>query len=313
MTAGHHNIACLACGSSRLQFWAKAKDVEYHSVENEFSYYRCLDCHALSIDPVPDDRLAEIYPPTYYSFVGDTSSVLERIKQSLDRRMFRSLFRDLQKDQLSALDVGGGSGWLLTQAKYVEPRLKKTVVVDIDKTAEEAARAAGHAFFLGRIENFTSSCQFDLVLMLNLIEHVRNPVDVLSKIDDLLAPGGRILIKTPNYDSLDARIFRHHCWGGYHCPRHWVLFTPESFECAVRQAGLRVIKLELTQGAPFWSFSVLYWLAKRSLAEVSYERPMYRHLSMPFLLAFFAAFDFLRRPLMRTSQMFVVLGKDLAG
>jgi len=41
---------------------------------------------------------------------------------------------------------------------------------------------------------------------------VRDPVAVLQKMSGMLAPDGLILIKTPNYDSLDARIFRHRNW-----------------------------------------------------------------------------------------------------
>ena len=75
----------------------------------------------------------------------------------------------------------------------------------------------------------------------------------------------------------------------------------------VNLAGLRVEKLMLTQGAPFWATSVLSWAQTRGLACVSAERPMYRHPLFAPLLGVFAAFDYARRPFMRTSQMFVVL------
>jgi hypothetical protein len=123
----------------------------------------------------------------------------------------------------------------------------------------------------------------------------------------MLAPGGRILVKTPNYDSLDERIFRHCNWGGYHCPRHWVLFTPESFRAAADRAGVGIESLTLTQGAPFWTWSVLNMLKNMKLIDISAEKPAYRHPLAPFLTLGFAAFDFLRKPFMRTSQMFVVL------
>ena len=37
-------------------------------------------------------------------------------------------------------------------------------------------------------------------------------------------------MKTPNVEGLDAKLLRHRNWGGYHAPRHWVLFTPEGHE-----------------------------------------------------------------------------------
>src|SRR3712207_2936643 len=102
---------CLACGSLALEHWATARDVEYASVEESFRYMRCEACEALSIDPVPRGRLSEIYPPTYYSFAGSSGSPVEKVKEWLDRRMFAKLFAAIEGDSLSALDVGGGSGW----------------------------------------------------------------------------------------------------------------------------------------------------------------------------------------------------------
>ena len=298
---------CLACAGADVTHWASARDVEYASTADAFDYVRCEDCGALSIADVPRDRLGEIYPDTYYSFSGGTLSPVERVKQWLDRRMFKKLLRTLGGESLAALDVGGGNGWLLSQARAVEPRLTRTAVVDLDASAAAAAEAAGHDFHLGRIEDFQSNERFDLILLLNLIEHVEDPVAVLAQVRGLLAPGGRILVKTPNHDSLDARLFRHKSWGGYHCPRHWVIFTPESFTRAARAAGLGVERLALTQGAPFWAVSVLEALRRRDWVGIDRARPMCRHALFGPLLALFAGVDILRRPFGRTSQMFVQL------
>lgn len=300
-------MSCLACGSDDLTHWATARDVEYRSTPESFDYLRCRACDALSISPVPLGRLGEIYPDTYYSFAPGKLSVAERIKQALDRRTFRKLFAGIEGESLSALDVGGGAGWLLSQARAVEPRLTDTHVVDIDGSAEEAAHAAGHSFFRGRIEDFATTKRFDVILMLNLIEHVDDPVAVLAKVRGLLKPGGRVLVKTPNHDSLDARLFRHHSWGGLHAPRHWVVFTPESFRQAAGRAGLSVDRLGLTQGAPFWAVSTLEWLERRGLVTITRARPMCDHPLFGPLLAGFGALDLLRRPFGRTSQMFVEL------
>jgi SAM-dependent methyltransferase len=295
---------CLACGSTNVAFWANARDVEYHSTGDAFTYVRCADCGALSIVDVPSDRLAEIYPDTYYSFSEGRMSLAERVKQWLDRRMFRRLFAGMKGESLSALDVGGGTGWLLTQARAVEPRLKHTAVVEIDAKAREGAEKHGHAFHLSRVEEFRSDRKYDLILLLNLIEHVDDPVAVLASMKQLLAPGGKILAKTPNHDSLDARLFRNRSWGGYHCPRHWVIFTPESFAGAIERAGLKVDKIEFTQGAPFWAVSALEWLGRKGVVRIDRAHPMCSHPLFGPLLAGFAALDMARKPFARTSQMF---------
>jgi hypothetical protein len=41
-------------------------------------------------------------------------------------------------------------------------------------------------------------------------------------------------------------VLRHHDWGGYHAPRHWVLFAPETFRSVAERAGFVVDRLTLT-------------------------------------------------------------------
>lgn len=303
---------CLVCKSVAVKPWASASDVEYATSTKRFTYLNCADCGALSITPVPSDRLSEIYPSNYYSFAGTSRSVIERTKEWLDKRMFQRLLAEIEGNSLRGLDVGGGNGWLLSQARAVDPRLTETVVVDLDATAANSAESFGHEFVRSRIEDYRTEKQFDLILMLNLIEHVEDPVGVLRRMHELLAPGGVILVKTPNHASLDGRLFRHRNWGGYHCPRHWAIFTPDSFKLAVRKAGLTIRAIRMTQGAPFWAVSVLAALSDSGLVRIDRSRPMWKHPLFGPLLTIFAAFDLLRSPFSATSQMFAELTKPEA-
>lgn len=300
--------ACLACGSARSESWAVARDVEYHTTSDEFAYRECRECGVLFIDPVPDSRLSEIYPDNYYSYKPGPASAAASVKAWLDRRFFRSVLQQLEGSRLSVLDVGGGAGWELSRVRGADPRVTRTQIVDLDPGAERLALANGHGYFCGRVEDYTSRERFDLILLLNLIEHVRDPRAVLAKVQQLLAPGGAILIKTPNWRSLDARLFRNASWAGLHCPRHWVLFTRESLARMVEAVGLSVRSASYTQGAPFWAASTLAWLAARKLARVSRQQPVFDHPAYGILAASFAGFDFLRRPFAKTSQMFFVVG-----
>ena len=229
--------ACPICNGTNTTPHAVAEDVEYFTSAQKFSYDRCNDCAVLFVSPMLYDKLDEIYPKNYYSFVAAGSTgLVQKVKQALDRRMFRAVARQIPGEKLAALDIGGGSGWLLDAVKAVDPRVTTTQVVDIDPGAKAAAERAGHRYFLGPVEQFESEEKYDLILMLNLIEHVRRPDEVLAKARSLLTPDGLLLIKTPNYDALDARIFRHRSWGGYHAPRHFVLFDRHSF---ARDLGIR--------------------------------------------------------------------------
>ena len=298
---------CAACGGGALTPWARARDVEYKSVPDEFTFVRCSSCGSVSLETPPADRLETIYPKNYYSFGRAATGPVHRVKDWLDRRWFRSVTRALPGSVLSALDVGGGAGHQLNALRRAEPRFVRTVVVDLDREAEAAAIASGHEYVRARVEDAPLRGPFDLILLLNLIEHVADPGAVLRRARALLSPAGVVLVKTPNVDSLDARLFRHRNWGGLHCPRHWVLFTAASFTSAAERAGFRVRHWHYTQGAPFWTVSVLAWLDDLGVARITPQRPAWRHPLYAPLAAAFAAFDFIRRPVSSLSQMTFVL------
>jgi SAM-dependent methyltransferase len=146
-----------------------------------------------------------------------------------------------------------------------------------------------------------------VILMLNLVELVSDPASVLAGVRRLTKPGGVVLVKTPNVESLDARVRRHRDWG---LPRalHWVLFAPETFRSVAEHAGFVVDRLSLTQGGRFWAVGIMSVLERRGLVRRKPGQAMVRRRLYGPLAAGFAAFDLVRARLGgRTSQMFVEL------
>jgi 2-polyprenyl-3-methyl-5-hydroxy-6-metoxy-1,4-benzoquinol methylase len=287
-----------------------AKDYEYFSVEDEFTYHECADCNTIFIHPVPVDQLKKIYPANYYSFVSKKKNIVVHLKEWLDKRFFKKILHQLPANEISLLDIGGGTGWMPDLLKKSDTRINFSQIVDIDTTAKSIAEKNGHAYYEGTIETFNTDKRFDLILMLNLVEHVADPLSVLQKAESLLKPGGIIIIKTPNTDSWDARLYKKTYWGGLHCPRHWIIFSEKSFRLLVQSTSLKIKTLQYTQGAPFWAFSIIAALHRKKLVHISSQHPIIFHWLFAPISAVFAIFDFIRRPFAKTSQMFILLGKE---
>ncbi len=302
--------ACPVCGSGDSVRYGSFADEEYFTSDNRFDYFRCAGCASLFLHPLPVDRLSEIYPPNYYSYAGGSTRLIERIKNRLDASRFRNCLRRIPGDKLGVLDVGGGSGWMLDLIRGIEPRVDYSEVVDLDPRAGDEARAHGHVYSCVRVEDFESDRRFDFILMLNLIEHVESPRRVLARLAERLSPQGMILIKTPNWDSLDARLFARTYWAGLHVPRHWTVFTKPSFERLLQGTGLLIEGFSYTQGGPFWAASLLAAWNRRGLVRLSRDRPAVHHPAFPLLAGLTAGLDFLRLPFSRTSQMFVTLRRE---
>ena len=147
-------------------------------------------------------------------------------------------------------------------------------------------------------------------MLFNLIEHVENPGAILEKCEKLLTPDGILVIQTPNIDSLDHTLFRNGHWGGYHCPRHWILFNRPSFETLLSKCRLKIDQFKYIQGAHFWSVSLLHIFWKLKLIRAGKKRALSAHpLYFP-LAAFFAGVDILRGLFMKGSQMVLVCKKQ---
>lgn len=286
-----------------------AKDYEYFSVKDEFTYFNCADCNAIFIHPVPVDQLKKIYPPNYYSFLNKSKNIVVRLKEWLDKQFFKKILTQIPAKEISVLDVGGGTGWILSMLQETDQRISFTQIVDIDSMAKNIAEGNGHAYYEGTIETFNTDKRFNLILMLNLIEHVAYPLAVLQKAELLLRPGGTIVIKTPNTNSWDARLFKRTYWGGLHCPRHWIIFSEKNFRLLLQSTSLKIKTLNYTQGAPFWAFSIIAALHRKKIIRISSQRPIIFHWLFAPISAVFAVFDFLRRPFAKTSQLFITLTK----
>ena len=55
-------------------------------------------------------------------------------------------------------------------------------------------------------ETFSSDERFDLIVMGFILEHVHDPVEILRRFRDFLAPGGRMFVAVPNAEVLNRRL-----------------------------------------------------------------------------------------------------------
>jgi 2-polyprenyl-3-methyl-5-hydroxy-6-metoxy-1,4-benzoquinol methylase len=96
------------------------------------------------------------------------------------------------------LDVGCGAGLFFDA---LEP-FGDVEGIESDRDAVEQSGRWRPRIHLGGIETFASRGEFDLVLMLDVLEHVPNPDAMLRHAATLLAPKGQLLITVPAFDAL---------------------------------------------------------------------------------------------------------------
>jgi 2-polyprenyl-3-methyl-5-hydroxy-6-metoxy-1,4-benzoquinol methylase len=105
----------------------------------------------------------------------------------------------------SLLDMPCGDGILTS---ILAPSFER--VVGVDASSQHLALARENLpeveFHEALIEEFQTSERFDTITMLNILEHVVDPVEVLQKAASLLADDGRLLVHVPNANAVNRRL-----------------------------------------------------------------------------------------------------------
>ena len=148
-----------------------------------------------------------------------------------------------------ALDVGCGAG-LLT-----EPLARMgAAATGLDAAPENAAAARLHAegqgltidYRAGSVETLGDGEKFDLVCSMEVIEHVTDPSAFVAGLVRALAPGGLMVLSTPNRTALSKLALITVGEGSGMIPRgthdHAKFLTPAELGALLADAGLTVIE-----------------------------------------------------------------------
>jgi len=281
-------------------------------VPGEYTVVRCLACGLLYQRPrVRDDHLGDCYPDHYprhqepsprIPFKGSAGRV-RAARWALASGLGYAAFRDAKVGPLARvrgarlrrrlrwdcppwigqgryLDVGCGSGGALAVAKALGWRVAG---IEMDAAAAAMARRFSDEVHTGDAMTAPfAPASFDVVSAFHVLEHVPDPVAVVRRMLEWLAPGGLAIIEVPNAGGLGAALFGR-AWSGLELPRHLYQFTPESLERVVEQAGGRTIWRWHRAKPRYYLWSLGHWLRDRSgegLARAAEWRLVYGLLKL---------------------------------
>ena len=282
---------CCVCDDDDDEPIAVGEDFEYRTSQVCFLAMRCRGCGLVYLNPRPDiSELSRIYPPTYHAFdfSPERFGLIYKIRRRLEARRMLSWCRGLPEDA-RILDVGCGDGFHLKLLRDFGKPTWRLEGVDLSPAAVACARKAGLKVHEGSAESLSSAQDgYDLVVLIQTIEHIENPPETLAAVRSLLRPGGRVVIVTDNTRSLDCKIFRGRHWGGFHFPRHWNLFNRDAMCSLAKKVDLEVVHIG-TQVSPVnWVYSL-----RNLLVDWGAPRWLYNRFSLqsPVALGVFTLVD----------------------
>jgi 2-polyprenyl-3-methyl-5-hydroxy-6-metoxy-1,4-benzoquinol methylase len=311
------HLESVRCGICDFDCWspyATGKDYEYQTSDDIFQAVKCQVCGNVYLNPRPiAAELSTIYPENYYAYNYETSinPIALKAKESLDRRKVQTWLKSvsISLEKIVFLDVGCGNGRYLKMLHQLGVPKSQLYGIEMSQTGVERLQEEGYLCYFGRLEDVAAELPqqaFELIVLLQVIEHVESPRQTLQLLSKLLSPGGIVILETPNTQSLDFRLFRQGYWGGYHFPRHWNLFDRQTLTQLATQANLAVKQVNFLPSPAFWILSLHHAIGDRwqNKALANFFDPLQNLM----LLSLFTGFDLIRAKLgFSTSNIQVIL------
>lgn len=244
------NIKCTACGATNFSL--------LYPIDGYY-LYRCDQCSLEMLHPQPDDQaLFQIYNAEYQLAANtmEERKHLDEMKAATAKLYLKELHSLPLPVKAKMLEVGCGWGHFLSEAAsngYDVHGIELST-----HAAEEAQKRVG----TDRITNGTiegsdlPKTQFNICVMIDVIEHVRNPLSFLETIHSLLAPGGYLFMVTPSTDSLSAKILGRH-WMEYKA-EHLYSFSRKSMSALLARTNFDNVEFRPAQKALNYNFIEQY-------------------------------------------------------
>ena len=228
--------ACPYCGGITKKYFS-AHDINQRISELEFIYYRCNECGLIFLDPIPNniqDYYGQEYPA--YRKIEDIK------KEATDYDFGKIAIINKYAQGKRLLEIGPGSGtfaYLAQQEGYVVD------VIEMDsnccKFLEESIKiqkvvnSNDVVGALGQLEG-----GYDVIVMWHVLEHLKDPWNVLRSLPNVLAPNGVVMIAVPNPDALQFKLLKKY-WKHVDAPRHVVLLPMRFMMREMNELGLEKI------------------------------------------------------------------------
>lgn len=271
------SVPCDHCGTSEERVLFEGPD-RLHHLPGLFRVVACPKCSWMRQNPRPTgDSMAYYYPEDYENYIRSIEEEPSLLRR-WDRR-YGILKRRWAVERLQArgrlLDVGCATGNFLHEMQSAGWEVK-----GVEPSAQAATYAQerhGLSVQVGTLRQAgLPSSSFDVLTMWDVFEHLHTPWADVIEAHRLLADGGLLVIRIPNMESPERRLFGPF-WLGWDLPRHLYFVPRDALEAALAELGFVVEGARcIATGYAAFLLSLQFYLEDRFSPSSCWPRWMLR-------------------------------------
>ncbi len=228
-------------------------------IKNNFKFVTCTNCGLIFVKPSPRKKELDRY---YKNFDYNLGFINEHIIRNDSIKVLNDL-NTYVVNKGYLLDIGCGAGFFIDEAKK---RGWHVTGVDTSIKAVNYAKKKLHlSASIGDINNHKFKYDFDLITLIQVIEHLPNPTLLLRRINHLLKTKGLLYIATPNINSVLFKVL--HTDFNYLIPPEHIVYYSSSTLCRLLiNNGFNIIKSR-TWGYPSDLSLIIKKIIKRKSSD----------------------------------------------
>ncbi len=231
------SVVCNLCGTADSTTLYTLPDYLLDRKDATAIFVQCNSCGLIYQNPRPTLEEMRVHYPREYDSYSAKPPKSWLAKQAFDYGLTKRA-RLVARSKCSGrlLDIGCSTGDFLRQ--MAEDGAWEPFGVEWNEyPARIACERYGLNVKVGTLEQAAFADEFfDVVTLWDVMEHFHNPVASLREIHRVLKADGLLIIRLPNANSRDAKLFGC-CWAGWDPPRHLYVFTPSTLKTLLRNAG----------------------------------------------------------------------------
>lgn len=221
---------------------------------------QCKKCKLHYISPrLNQNAISILYNKEYHSKTVSGAYNVDQTVSFKEYQTFKAYLLKMLPEGGDILDVGCGVGNMLQQ--FRDSQQFKGSGIEISLDAAKTARRKGLNVYEGNlIEAKLKEESFDAVILLYVLEHVSNPLELLNEINRILKNRGFLFLAVPNY-----RYLKIACDNGFsrillknpsiHPEEHLQNFTPVTINKMLQKTGFEIIEKNCAKPLSIGNFS----------------------------------------------------------